>query len=146
MTRQVLYGFHAVTVRLKTAPDSIVEVRGFNENIVRVGLHRLHRREVAASARRGVADGAEERAPQRAEAEGPDEDPQEAREGRQDEEPRILERLRRGERVDHYETVRRRKDGSPVEISLTISPVRNQHGRIIGDDPAQGIEVLLPRR
>ncbi|MBJ6124834.1 PAS domain S-box protein [Microvirga splendida] len=53
-------------------------------------------------------------------------------EGRQDEEPRILERLRRGERVDHYETVRRRKDGSPVEISLTISPVRNQHGRIIG--------------
>ncbi|MEZ0170752.1 PAS domain S-box protein [Microvirga sp. TS319] len=53
-------------------------------------------------------------------------------EDRQDEEPGILERIRRGERVDHYETVRRRKDGSLVEISLTISPVRNQQGRIIG--------------
>jgi PAS domain S-box-containing protein len=53
-------------------------------------------------------------------------------EDRQDEEPRILERLRRGERVDHFETVRCRKDGSAVEISLTISPVRNQQGRIVG--------------
>jgi len=53
-------------------------------------------------------------------------------EDRQDEEPRILERLRRGERVDHFETVRRRKDGRQVAISLTVSPVRNQHGRIIG--------------
>ncbi|EIM26759.1 PAS domain S-box protein [Microvirga lotononidis] len=53
-------------------------------------------------------------------------------EDRQDEEPKILERLRRGEHVDHFETVRQRKDGSPVEISLTISPIRNQQGRIIG--------------
>jgi PAS domain S-box-containing protein len=51
---------------------------------------------------------------------------------RQDEESGILERLRRGERVDHYETVRRRKDGSLVEISLTVSPVRNAKGKIIG--------------
>ena len=39
---------------------------------------------------------------------------------RQDEEPEILARLRRGERIDHYETVRRRKDGTTVEISLTV--------------------------
>jgi PAS domain S-box-containing protein len=52
--------------------------------------------------------------------------------GREDEEPAILARIRRGERVDHYETVRRRKDGSPVDISLTISPVRDSNGAIIG--------------
>ncbi len=51
---------------------------------------------------------------------------------RHDEEPKILERLRRGERIDHYETVRRRKDGSLVEISLTVSPIRNAAGRIVG--------------
>ncbi|HEY6339885.1 MAG TPA: PAS domain S-box protein [Bryobacteraceae bacterium] len=51
---------------------------------------------------------------------------------RQDEEPNILDRLRRGERVDHFETVRRRKDGSLLDISLTISPVRDANGRIIG--------------
>jgi PAS domain S-box-containing protein len=39
-----------------------------------------------------------------------------------DEEPGILERIRRGERLEHYETIRRRKDGSPVEVSLTVSP------------------------
>ena len=44
---------------------------------------------------------------------------------RQDEEPAILERIRRGERVEHYETVRQRKHGSRVDISLTVSPVRN---------------------
>lgn len=49
-----------------------------------------------------------------------------------DEEPKILTRIRRGERVDHYETVRRRKDGSLVEISLTVSPIRNAAGRIVG--------------
>jgi PAS domain S-box-containing protein len=53
-------------------------------------------------------------------------------EGRQDEEPNILARLRRGERIDHYETVRRRKDGSLLDISLTVSPVMNESGRIIG--------------
>ena len=51
---------------------------------------------------------------------------------RKDEEPRIIERIQRGERVDHYETVRMRKDGSRIDISLTISPVKNVHGRIIG--------------
>lgn len=51
---------------------------------------------------------------------------------RQDEEPTILERLRRGERVDHYETIRRRKDGTLLDISLTVSPVKNDDGRIIG--------------
>ena len=51
---------------------------------------------------------------------------------RQDEEPEILKRIRNGERVDHFETVRRRKDGSLVEISLTISPVRDRDGHIIG--------------
>jgi PAS domain S-box-containing protein len=51
---------------------------------------------------------------------------------RQDEEPSILERLRRGERVDHFETIRRRKDGTLLDISLTISPVKDANGRIIG--------------
>jgi PAS domain S-box-containing protein len=51
---------------------------------------------------------------------------------RQDEERTIIERIRRGERIDHYETIRRRKDGSLVPISLTISPVRNGDGKIIG--------------
>jgi PAS domain S-box-containing protein len=51
---------------------------------------------------------------------------------RQDEEPRILSRLRRGERVDHFETVRRRKDGRLLDVSLTISPVRHGDGRIVG--------------
>lgn len=51
---------------------------------------------------------------------------------RQDEEPEILGRIRRGEAVEHYETVRQRKDGSLVEISLTVSPVRDEEGRVIG--------------
>ncbi|MGE5147481.1 MAG: PAS domain S-box protein, partial [Candidatus Eiseniibacteriota bacterium] len=51
---------------------------------------------------------------------------------RQDEEDTILSRIRAGERVDHYETIRRRKDGSAVEISLTVSPVRDADGRIVG--------------
>ncbi|RWK56424.1 PAS domain S-box protein [Mesorhizobium sp.] len=50
----------------------------------------------------------------------------------QDEEPRILERIRRGERVETYETIRQRKDGSLVPVSLTVSPVRNATGHIIG--------------
>ena len=49
-----------------------------------------------------------------------------------DEEPRILERIRRGERIDHYETRRRRKDGQIIDVSVTISPVRDRIGRIIG--------------
>jgi PAS domain S-box-containing protein len=51
---------------------------------------------------------------------------------RQDEEPHILARIRRGERIDHYETVRRRKDGGMVEISITVSPLRGIDGTIIG--------------
>src|SRR3546814_14106089 len=49
-----------------------------------------------------------------------------------DEGPDILRRIRRGERIDHYETLRRRKDGSLVEISLTVSPIKDATGRIIG--------------
>jgi PAS domain S-box-containing protein len=49
-----------------------------------------------------------------------------------DEEPEILSRIRSGKRIDHYETVRQRKDGSRIEISLTISPIKNAAGKIIG--------------
>jgi hypothetical protein len=51
---------------------------------------------------------------------------------RLEEEPKILERLRRGERVSHFETIRMRKNGSLVHVSLTISPVRAADGRIVG--------------
>ena len=51
---------------------------------------------------------------------------------RLDEETRVLESIQRGERIDHFETVRRRKDGPLVEVSLTVSPVRNKKGRVIG--------------
>ncbi len=51
---------------------------------------------------------------------------------RRDEEPMILDRVRRGERIDHYETVRQRRDGSLVDISLTVSPIKNQKGEIVG--------------
>src|SRR5690349_18612897 len=47
---------------------------------------------------------------------------------RQDEEPKILARLRAGERVDHFETVRVTKDGRLIHVSVTISPVRNSAG------------------
>ncbi len=48
------------------------------------------------------------------------------------EEPGILARIRRGERVDHYETIRRRKDGTLLDVSLTISPIVDSQGKIIG--------------
>jgi PAS domain S-box-containing protein len=51
---------------------------------------------------------------------------------RPNEEPAILERIRRGVRVDHYETVRRRKDGSLVDVSVTVSPIRDADDRIVG--------------
>ncbi len=51
---------------------------------------------------------------------------------RWNEEPNILERIRRGERIEHYETVRQHKDGSQIEISLTVSPIKNSHGEVIG--------------
>ncbi len=50
----------------------------------------------------------------------------------QNEEPLILARIRRGDRIDHYETVRQRKDGSLVEVSLTVSPIKNARGQIAG--------------
>jgi PAS domain S-box-containing protein len=53
-------------------------------------------------------------------------------EERHDEERVILDRIGRGERVDHFETIRRRKDGSLIELSLTISPIRNARGEVIG--------------
>jgi PAS domain S-box-containing protein len=51
---------------------------------------------------------------------------------RHSEESDILARVRRGERVDHFHTVRRRKDGRLLDVSLTISPVRDSSGRVIG--------------
>jgi PAS domain S-box-containing protein len=49
-----------------------------------------------------------------------------------DEEPKILERVRRGDSLDHYETIRQRKDGSRFAVSLSVSPVRDAHGTIVG--------------
>ena len=49
-----------------------------------------------------------------------------------DEEPKILERIRRGERVEPYETVRRRKDGSLIDIALTVSPIMDAFGKVVG--------------
>jgi PAS domain S-box-containing protein len=51
---------------------------------------------------------------------------------RPDEEPGILARIRRGEQIDHYETIRRRKDGALRDISLTVSPIVGSQGRIVG--------------
>jgi len=51
---------------------------------------------------------------------------------RQDEERVILTRIRRGERIDHFETVRQRKHGSLIVVSLTVSPVKNAEGKIVG--------------
>jgi PAS domain S-box-containing protein len=48
------------------------------------------------------------------------------------EEKSIIERIRRGQRIEHFETVRRRKHGSLIDISLTVSPLRNTQGKIIG--------------
>ena len=51
---------------------------------------------------------------------------------RLNEETEILARIRRGERLEHFDTVRRRKDGTPIHVELTISPVKDARGRIIG--------------
>src|SRR5579862_5053120 len=53
-------------------------------------------------------------------------------EDRRDEETEILARLRRGEQIDHFDTVRRCKDGRLLDVSLTISPLRDLGGRIVG--------------
>ncbi|HEX5965936.1 MAG TPA: ATP-binding protein [Pyrinomonadaceae bacterium] len=49
-----------------------------------------------------------------------------------DEEPTILSRLRRGDRIEHYETIRKRKDGRLIDISLTVSPIKGPNGQIVG--------------
>jgi PAS domain S-box-containing protein len=51
---------------------------------------------------------------------------------RQDEERRILTRIRRGERIEHFETIRQHKHGNLIWVSLTISPVKNAEGKIVG--------------
>ncbi|HEU5400271.1 MAG TPA: PAS domain S-box protein [Terriglobales bacterium] len=49
-----------------------------------------------------------------------------------DEEPRILQSIRSGQPIEHYETVRRRKDGKLLDVSLSVSPIRDGNGRIVG--------------
>ena len=51
---------------------------------------------------------------------------------RHDEEPEIIGRIRRAEHIEHYETVRLRKDGSLVDISLSVSPIKDTQGKVIG--------------
>jgi PAS domain S-box-containing protein len=51
---------------------------------------------------------------------------------RLDEEPKILEQLRRGQRVDHFETIRVCKDGRTLDVSVTISPIKDANGHVIG--------------
>jgi len=51
---------------------------------------------------------------------------------RQDEGNNVLRQIRQGIAIEHFETVRRRKDGSDIPISLTVSPIRGANGEIIG--------------
>ncbi len=51
---------------------------------------------------------------------------------RQGEEDEVLATIGAGEKVDHYETIRQRKDGSQINVSLTVSPIRDEHARIVG--------------
>ena len=53
-------------------------------------------------------------------------------EERQHEETMILGKIRNGERIDHFETVRRRKDGSLIDVSITVSPILDERGNVIG--------------
>src|SRR5262249_30004923 len=50
----------------------------------------------------------------------------------QNEEALILARIKRGERIDHYETVRQRKDGTCIQIALTVSPIQDTAGQVVG--------------
>src|SRR5689334_2031065 len=52
--------------------------------------------------------------------------------GHENEEPEILARLRQGQKIDHYETVRQRKDGALLNISLTVSPIKDATGKVVG--------------
>lgn len=49
-----------------------------------------------------------------------------------DEEARILENIRQGRRIEHFETIRRRKDGTEIYVSITVSPIRDRTGKIVG--------------
>ncbi len=49
-----------------------------------------------------------------------------------DEEDAIIQRIKQGQRVEHYETVRQRKHGSRIEVSLTVSPIKDTHGKVVG--------------
>lgn len=49
-----------------------------------------------------------------------------------EEEPRLLAKLRNGERVEHYETIRVRKDGERIDVALSVSPIRDNSGKIVG--------------
>ena len=51
---------------------------------------------------------------------------------RRSEETEIIARIRKGERIEHFETVRQRKDGTLVDLSLTVSPVKDRHGTVVG--------------
>jgi PAS domain S-box-containing protein len=51
---------------------------------------------------------------------------------RLDEEPAILDRIRQGERIEHFETLRKRKDGSVLDVSIAVSPIEDSRGRIVG--------------
>lgn len=51
---------------------------------------------------------------------------------RRDETQQLMARIRRGQRVDHFTTIRARKDGKPLHVSLCVSPIRNERGRIVG--------------
>jgi len=63
---------------------------------------------------------------------------------RQSEEDDVLSRLRRGETIEHFETVRIRKDGTPIDIALTVSPIKDAGGRIVGASKiARGIGERL---
>ena len=50
----------------------------------------------------------------------------------QDEEDVVLAKIRAGDKIDHYETIRQHRDGTRLSISLTVSPIRNEHGEIVG--------------
>ena len=50
----------------------------------------------------------------------------------QSEEDLVLGKIRRGDRVDHYETIRQRKNGTRIHVSLTVSPIFNEAGEVIG--------------
>ena len=52
--------------------------------------------------------------------------------GHDNEEPEIIARLRKGDRIEHYETQRKKKDGTIIDISLTVSPIFDMDGNIIG--------------